>query len=73
MREPGREGTSGMKLVCSNGRVLTVRDVGPVLYEIESGSVPLPLYFEAVMEDEEARELLKDLRGQFGHKSRAVK
>lgn len=50
-----------MKLVVCDGRSLTVRDVGPVLLELRarSGGPPLKLYVRSVVEDAEARALVR--------------
>jgi len=50
-----------MKLVRSNGSELTVRDTGPVVFRLRaSPGAPLPLLDE-VMEEEEARIILRTL------------
>lgn len=50
-----------MKWIYSNGRTLEVRDAGPVVFRLTHGdSAPLPLH-DAVVEDAEARAILRQL------------
>ena len=51
-----------MKLLRSNGRELTIRECGPVIYRLRAPGfyAPLPLA-DRVMEDEEAREYIRAL------------
>lgn len=52
-----------MKLIRSNGKELTVRDVGPVIFRLHviAGSrAPLPLE-DKIVPEEEARSYLRDL------------
>ena len=51
-----------MKLLRSNGRELTVRDVGPVIFRLttERGGLPLPCH-DAILEDDETKNILRDL------------
>lgn len=51
-----------MKLVRSDGRELTVRDVGPVIYRLlHAPGIPTPIVASEIMEDDAARELCHDL------------
>lgn len=47
------------KLVSSNGEVLEVRDVGPVIFRLRRVTVPLKSNGHHVMEDKEARDLCR--------------
>lgn len=49
-----------MKLVRSNGRELSVRDAGPVIFRLRARAAPLPLV-DGVLSDPEAKDLLRDL------------
>lgn len=49
-----------MKLLVSNGRSLTVRDVGPVIFELKATSMPLPI-LNSIEDDGDARARLRDL------------
>ena len=49
-----------MKLVRSNGKELTVRDAGPVIFRLRAAASPLPLK-DDVMEDADAKALLREL------------
>lgn len=52
-----------MKLIFCDGKVLEVREVGPVIYRLEARSVPLhPAGGFRLVEEEKARELLRQLR-----------
>lgn len=50
-----------MKLIRSTGLVLEVRDVGPVIFRLTAGAVPIKANGYAVVEDDEARDRLRDL------------
>jgi hypothetical protein len=51
-----------MKWVFSNGSTLVVRDIGPILIQLEKTNRPLPIISPLeTMEDDEARELIKSL------------
>lgn len=52
-----------MKYVSSNGRVLEVRDVGPVIFRLTTrpGGPPIKHNGDRVVEDDEARRLLRGL------------
>ncbi len=50
-----------MRLISSNGRTLEVREVGPVIYRLHAGTVPIKLHGKFVMDDDAARELLRGL------------
>jgi hypothetical protein len=51
-------------LVRSNGLELTCRQVGPVLYRLvpRSHRFPLPIVLGQIMEEDEARAMVKSLR-----------
>ena len=51
-----------MKLLTCNGRELEVRDVGPVVYRLLAGDVPIKLHGRFVLDDDAARDLLRELR-----------
>ena len=51
-----------MKLVICDGREMSVRDVGPVIYTLRAGRVPLKYNGTHLLEDDAARELLQALR-----------
>lgn len=51
-----------MKLIRNNGRELTVRDVGPVIYRLTASGVPIKATPWVIVEDDVARELLRALR-----------
>lgn len=54
-----------MKQIHSNGQKLEVRDIGQPLVVLEhKPGVPLPLYHNQIVEDEEAREICKSLINQ---------
>jgi hypothetical protein len=48
-----------VKLLHSNGRTLEVRDVGPPLYRLRAGAAPLKHNGWSVVEDSEARAILR--------------
>lgn len=61
-----------MKLIVSNGVKLTVREVGPVIYQLQSGDGrPTPPGVNLIMEDDEARAFIQQLRDQ-GFKGEAT-
>lgn len=49
------------KLIYCNGSVLEVRDVGPVIFRLTAGVVPIKRHGYEIMEDAAARDVLKDL------------
>jgi hypothetical protein len=49
------------KILRCNGRHLEVRDVGPVIYELAANSVPIKLHGTFLLEDDAARELVRQL------------
>jgi hypothetical protein len=53
-----------MKQIHSDGKKLTVRDLGPVLYEMTAKikEWPLPIHTYQRMSDNEARRLIQDLK-----------
>jgi hypothetical protein len=51
-----------MKLVKCDGKTLEVRDVGPVLYRLMASAVPIKVNGWHLMTDDEARQLLEELR-----------
>lgn len=51
-----------MKLVHCDGRILTVRDAGPVIYELRAPGVPLKPCGWFLLEDDAARDQLRILR-----------
>lgn len=50
-----------MKLIHSNGAVLEVRDVSGVIFRLRAGEVPIKVNGYQLLEDEPARDLLRDL------------
>lgn len=52
-----------MKLLYSNGRVLEVRDAGPVLMRLRAGACPIRFNGYHLLEDDAAREQLRALLG----------
>jgi len=50
-----------VKLVTGDGRTLNVRDVGPILVEYRADGVPIKFHRTAVLSDEEARHVLKEV------------
>ena len=57
-----RRDSQAVKLLTSNGRELEVRDVGPVVYRLVAGDVPIKLHGRFVLDDDAARDLLRELR-----------
>jgi hypothetical protein len=55
-----------MKLLRCDGRLLEVRDVGPVIFRLAATAVPLKLHGWRLMEDAEARELIRSLKEAGG-------
>lgn len=53
-----------MKLVVSNGKVLEVYDLGPMLYRVHAGPNPVKHNGYHIMEDDRARQLLQNLKNQ---------
>lgn len=50
-----------MKLIHSDGRELTVRDAGPVIFRLRARDVPIKLNGCHVVDDDEARRELREL------------
>ena len=50
-----------MKLIHSTGAVLEVRDLGPVVFRLRAGRVPIKVNGYRVLEDAAARDLLREL------------
>lgn len=50
-----------MKLIRSTGSVLEVRDVGPVVFRLTAGTVPIKVNGWSIVEDATARETLRGL------------
>jgi len=50
-----------MKLVYSNGTILEARDVGPVVFRLRAGPIPIKVNGYQILEDDAARALLRDL------------
>ena len=50
-----------MKLIHSNGKLLEVRDVGPVVFRLRAGEIPIKVNGHHLMEDDAARDLLREL------------
>ena len=50
-----------MKLVHCDGRTLEVRDLGPVIFRLTAGHIPIKVNGHRIMDDGEARDLLRDL------------
>ena len=50
-----------MRLIRSDGRVLEVRALGPVVYRLEAARVPIKLHGSFILDDAEARELIRRL------------
>jgi hypothetical protein len=62
-----------MKLVTSNGRLLRIYDIGPPLYEIEAiGTAMCPHHGWHIVEDAEAREIVRELRGLDAYRCEAI-
>jgi len=49
-----------LKLLRSNGRELTVRDVGPVIFRLTAAELPLPCH-DAILDDDITKNILRDL------------
>ena len=50
-----------MKLLHGNGKELTVYDLGPAVYRLRAGRVPIKLHGWMILEDDEAREKVREL------------
>jgi len=50
-----------MKLVTCDGRLLEVRDAGPVVFRLRARSVPIKVNGSRLHEDDAARDLLRAL------------
>jgi hypothetical protein len=50
-----------MKLVICDGRKLEVFDVGAAVYRLSAGATPIRLHGHFLLEDDEARDLVRDL------------
>lgn len=50
-----------MKLIRCDGRELTVRDAGPILMVVRAAAMPLKHNGWRLMEDDAARDLLREL------------
>lgn len=50
-----------MKLIICNGKELTVRDAGPVIFRLTAGAVPLKAHGTRLLEDDVARAELRAL------------
>jgi hypothetical protein len=50
-----------LKIIHCNGRELTVRDAPPPIFRLRANSVPIKLNGWRLMEDAEARLLLREL------------
>lgn len=50
-----------MKLIHGTGRTLEVRDCGPVIFRLTAGAVPIKVNGWSIVEDDVARETLRDL------------
>ena len=61
-----------MKLVSSNGKILEVRDAGPVIFRLTAGVVPIKFNGKHLMEDDAARDLLRDLLALEEHEGGKV-
>ena len=49
-----------MKLIHSNGKELTVYDIGPAIMTLKAKTIPLRNNGYQIIEDEKARTILKD-------------
>lgn len=49
------------KLIHCDGRTLEVRDIGPVLFRLRARDVPIKRNGYEILEDDEARRVLRDL------------
>lgn len=63
------------KWIKSNGAVLEVRDVGPVMFRMEpkTARLTLPAGVSEVMSDKEAKAYLEDLKETGKYTSQAIK
>lgn len=50
-----------MKLIVSNGKHLEVRDVSDVIFRLTANSIPINKHGYFLLEDNEARDLLREL------------
>ncbi len=50
-----------MKLIHSNGAILEVRDLGPVVFRLRAATVPIKVNGYRMIEDDAARGLLREL------------
>ena len=50
-----------VKLLSGDGKVFEVRDVGPVLFRLTAGAVPIKFNDRIVVEDDVAREKVREL------------
>lgn len=50
-----------MKLIKSTGAVLEVRDVGPVVFRLRAGAIPIKRNGWQIVEDDAARDILREL------------
>jgi hypothetical protein len=50
-----------MKLLSGNGKVFEVRDCGPVIFRLTAGAVPIKFNDRIVVEDDVAREKVREL------------
>jgi hypothetical protein len=50
-----------VKLIHSTGALLEVRDVGPVIFRLAAGRVPIKRNGWAILEDDAARVVLREL------------
>lgn len=50
-----------MKLIWCDGKTLEVRDVGPIVYALRAGAVPIKVNGYEILEDDQARDLLREL------------
>jgi hypothetical protein len=51
----------GVKLLHSDGRTLEIRDVGPPIMRLRAGTVPLKLNGWHIKDDDEARDIIREL------------
>jgi hypothetical protein len=62
-----------MKLIKSDGRTLSVWDIGDVpIYEVRAGAYPLKCNGYRILDDEAARALVRELRGAQDDGDRAA-
>ncbi len=54
-------GSNRVKLIHSNGAVLEVRDLGPVVFRLRAVTVPIKVNGYRMVEDDAARDLLREL------------